>query len=130
MGCCFHLIMKTYRVRFSNTHFFKSPFFSEKGIKSNIYRASVLQESFHILILYPSIITTVQRGTVHQPHFTGKDIEFQTDYLPKTTQLIITDSESETQAPNSVFFLKTWLACTPQRHCKHTQINKMEAKIF
>ena len=82
-------------------------FFSEKGIRSNIYRAYVLQESSHILISYPSIIKTVQRGTVHQPHFTGKDTELQTDYLPKTTQLVITDSESETLAPNSVFFLKT-----------------------
>lgn len=96
-----------YRIRFSNAHFSKSPFFSEKGIRSNIYRVYVLQESFHILILYPLIVTTVQRGTVHQPHFTGKDIEFQTDYLPKTTQLIITDSESETLAPTLRSFSKT-----------------------
>lgn len=81
-------------------------FFSEKGRRTNIYGASILQGPFHIL--YLSIFTTAQGGTGHQPHFTGKHIEFQTDYVPKTTPLIITDPESELcLAPNSMFFLET-----------------------
>lgn len=86
---------------------FLNPHFFQRRELEVIFIEYMFYKSFHILILYPSIVTTVQRGTVHQPHFTGKDIEFQTDYLPKTTQLIITDSESETLAPNSAFFLKT-----------------------
>lgn len=64
----------------------------EKEKRTNIYEASILQETFHILYLL--IFTTAQGGKGYQPHFTDKHIEFHVGYMPKTTQLIITDPES------------------------------------